>query len=148
MARLLEHVFPCGLKWCSYSASKCVFTEPGALMGHECSSSAAWRFLKESRAPGGRMDARGQGSLHSQASSRAKISVCPGVRTLFASVYPVLLHVLCYIPPSSPTHLRCSFRDFKEKMAERNTLSPQCDTATARLELTVMAQGTAASPHH
>lgn len=53
MARLLEHVFPCGLKWCSYSASKCIFTEPGALMGHGCSPSAARRFLKESKAPGG-----------------------------------------------------------------------------------------------
>lgn len=48
MARLLGHVFLCGLKWCSYSASKCIFTEPGALIGHRCSSSAAWRFLQES----------------------------------------------------------------------------------------------------
>lgn len=53
MARVLEHVFPCGLKCCSYSASKCIFTEPGALMGHRGSSSAAQGFLKESRAPGG-----------------------------------------------------------------------------------------------
>lgn len=58
---------------------------------------------------------------------------------------PVLLHTLCYSPPRSPTHL--SFRHFKEKMPERNTLSPQCDTATAPLELAVMAQGRATSPH-
>lgn len=113
-------------------------------MGHGCSSSATKGFLKESRALG-RMDVRGQESLHSQANSCAKISFCPSVCNLFAFVSPVLLHALCYIPPRSPTHL--SFKHFKEKMPERNTLSPQCDTATAPLELTVMAQGRATSPH-
>lgn len=113
-------------------------------MGHGCSSSAAQGFLKESRALG-RMDVRGWESLHSQANSWAKSSFCPSVCKLFASVAPVLLHTLCYIPPRSPTHL--SFRHFKEKMPERNTLSPQCDTATASLELAVMAQGRATSPH-
>lgn len=148
MARLLEHVFPCGLKWCSYSASKCIFTEPGALMGHECSSSAAWRFLKESRAPGGGwMPEAREVFIPRQAPEQKLVSVPVCVRSLPLCTLSCC-HVLCYIPPSSPTHLRCSFRDFKEKMAERNTLSPQCDTATARLELTVMAQGTAASPHH
>lgn len=69
----------------------------------------------------------------------------PEQKLVSLPVSPVLLHVLCYIPPPSPTHL--SFKHFKEKMPERNTLSPQCDTATAPLELTVMAQGRATSPH-
>lgn len=117
------------------------------------SSHGSWVLLlcsmdipKGKQSSRGRMDVRGQESLPSKASSWAKISFCPSVCRLFASVSPVLLHVLCYIPPSSPTHLRCSFRHFKEKMAERNTLSPQCDTATAPLEPTVMAQGAATSP--
>lgn len=78
-----------------------------------------------------------------QAPEQKLVSVPVCVSSL--PVSPVLLHTLRYIPPPSPTHL--SFRHFKEKMPERNKLSPQCDTATAPLELTVMAQGRATSPH-
>lgn len=64
-----------------------------------------------------------------QAPEQKLVSVPMCVSSL--PVTPVLLHGLCYIPLPSPTYTRGFFRHFKEKMAERNTLSPQCDTATA-----------------
>lgn len=111
MARLPEHVFLCGLKWCSYSASKCIFTEPRVLIGHGYSS-AAWRFLKESRAPGGGwMSEARKVFIPRQAPEQKLVSVPVCVGSL--PLCPLCCCMSCVTsPPSSPTHLRYSFRQF------------------------------------
>lgn len=101
MARLLEHTFPCGLKWCSYSASKCIFTEPGALMDHQGSSSAAQGLLKESRAPGGGwMSEARKVFIPRQAPEQKLVSVpvCVG------SLCPLSCCMSCVTSPHHPQH--------------------------------------------
>lgn len=103
VARLPEHVFLCGLKWCSYSASKCIFTEPRVLIGHGCSSSAAWRFLKESRAPGGGwMSEARKVFIPRQAPEQKLVSVPVCVGSL--PLCPLCCCMSCVTSPHHPQH--------------------------------------------